>query len=331
MKIFKSEPSYWYRIHDESIEAIDSLFVKRRRQEAGLYRQMFKEDFSRIFGSQTRRNDDLFELATNDEALVEKLLGNVKVGYGSRQVSDTIFELVEEISQSLIRSKKAYYYLYDDSVQKEISIVPISSNGIFSFFRIPFQWVPNHTQKHWEQSDEKLPREVRILDEAKLMCFNMPGSIKRMLSAQSKILATLDKHKHEVTNFYSAATHENPNPTNYFDFNAWKDNYDLTFHKATRGTGWNGRNIDSSPRSDFFDCHRLIRFRRNQFLLRDNILKQLSSELTRVGKNYSIRFLVDISGTDELLSVEHLNELEVKLMREEVGFNEIIDYCYKNC
>jgi hypothetical protein len=330
MKIFKSdEPSHWYRIHDESIEGIDSLFVKRGGQKVGLYRQMFNEDFSRIFCSQNHRNNTLFKLSTNDEILVEKLLGNVRTGYGSREINETIFTLVEDITQSLIGFGRANYFLYDDIVKKEIVIVPISSNGIVDFCRTPFQWVPSYTPRHREENDKKFPREIRILDAVKLMRFDMPRSIKRMLSAQNNTLATLDKHRNDATNFHLAATHENPNPTNYFDFNVWKDNHDVTFHKATQGTGWNGRHMSSSPRSDFFNCHRLIRFRRNQFLLRDSILKQLSSELTRVGKDYNVRFSVDISGTDELLSVEHLNELEAKLSREEVGFNEVTDYCYK--
>jgi len=65
-------------------------------------------------------------------------------------------------------------------------------------------------------------------------------------------------------------------------------------------------------------------------LLRDDILNQLSGELSRVGKNYKAKFSVEISGTDELSSVAYLNELEMRLAREEVGFNEIIDYCYKS-
>lgn len=329
MKVFKSEPSHWYRMHDESMEAVDSLFVKRRGQKLGLYRQMFNEDFSRIFCAQTHSNNVLFELSTNDEILVEKLLGNVRTGRASREINETIFELVEGIAQSLIEFGRAYYFLYDDIEKKEIVIVPISSNGIVNLCRTPCQWVPSYTQRHWEENDKKFSREIRILDADKLMRFDMPRSIKRMLSAQNNTLVTLDKHRNDATNFHLAVTHENPNPHNYFDFNVWKDNHDVTFHKATQGTGWNGRHMSSSPRSDFFDCHRLIRFRRNQFLLRDSILKQLSSELTRVGKGYSVRFSVDISGTDELLSVEHINELEAKLSREEVGFNEVTDYCYK--
>lgn len=64
-------------------------------------------------------------------------------------------------------------------------------------------------------------------------------------------------------------------------------------------------------------------------LLRDDILNQLSGELSRVGKGYKAEFSVEITGTDELPSIAHLNELEVRLAREDVGFNEIIDYCYK--
>lgn len=74
--------------------------------------------------------------------------------------------------------------------------------------------------------------------------------------------------------------------------------------------------------------HRLIRFRRNQLLLRDNILSQLSSEISRVGKFYQSEFSIEISGTDQLPSVAHLNKLEARLAREEVELNEVIDYCF---
>ncbi|MCP8690396.1 hypothetical protein [Marinobacterium sedimentorum] len=58
-------------------------------------------------------------------------------------------------------------------------------------------------------------------------------------------------------------------------------------------------------------------------------MSQLSNELSRVGKIYKSEFSVKILGTDELPSVAHLNELEMRLAREDVGFNEIIEYCYK--
>ena len=167
------------------------------------------------------------------------------------------------------------------------------------------------------------------MDAAKVMRFDMPTSIKRMLSAQNRTLAVLDKYQFWENNFFPRATHENPNPTNYFDFNVWRDTQERALYRATRSTGWNGRKYGSSKRSDFFDCYRLIRFRRNQLLLRDDILNQLNRELSRVGKGYRTEFSVEISGTNELPSVAHLNELEVRLAREEVGFKEIIDYCYE--
>jgi hypothetical protein len=64
-------------------------------------------------------------------------------------------------------------------------------------------------------------------------------------------------------------------------------------------------------------------------LLRDDILRQLSGEFSRVGKAYKAEYSVEISGTDVLPSVAHLNELEARLTREEVGFTEIIDYCFE--
>lgn len=161
------------------------------------------------------------------------------------------------------------------------------------------------------------------------MRFVTPKAIKRMLSLQNRTLAVIDKHQFGVTQFQPQATHENPNPTNHFDFGIWRDTQDRALYRSTRATGWNGRKYDSSKSSDFFDCHRLIRFRRNQLVLRDDILSQLSVELSRVGKGYNRKFAAEVSGTDELPSVAHLNELEARLTREEVGFTEIIDYCFE--
>lgn len=329
MKIFKAAPLHRHNFSDEKVGVIDRLFVKRERQHPGFNQRMFDEDFARIFLSQNRHNGDLFKIVSNDDELVQKLLANVTTRYSSHSVDKTIRELAEEIAQSLILFGRAYYFLRDDSEQNEVHVVSFGSEGVVSFFGTHIQWVPKRRERHWDQDDEELPREIRILDATKVMRFDMPTSIKRMLSEQNKTLAALDKLQFEETNFYPPASHENPNPTHHFDFRVWRDAQERALYRATRSTGWNGRKYDSSKRSGFFDCHRLIRFRRNQLLLRDDILNQLSGELSRVGKGYKAEFSVEILVTDELPSIAHLNELEVRLAREEVGFNEIIDYCYK--
>jgi len=329
MKIFRAEPSHWHHFCDRQIGLVDRLFIKRKRQNSDFNRRMFDEDFARLFHSMNRRSGNLFEIVSNDDELMQKLLGNVKTRYAPHPVDESLRELVEEIAQSLIWFGRAYYFLHDDTEQEKIHVASFSSDGVVCFFGTHIQWIPKRRKRHWDRDDEELPREIRILGAAKVMRFDMPTPIKRMLSAQNRTLAVLDKHQFEVTNFNHQVTHENPNPTNHFDFRVWRDTQERALYRATRSTGWNGRKYDSSKRSDFFDCHRLIRFRRNQLLLRDDILNQLSGELSRVGKGYKTEFSVEISGADELPSVAHLNELEVRLAREEVGFNEIIDYCYK--
>lgn len=329
MKIFRAEPSHWYRFRDEQMGLLDRLFVKRERQKPNFNRRMFDEDFARLFHSRNRRSGNLFKIVTNDDDLVQKLLGNVRTRYTPHSIDETIRELVEEIAPSLICFGRAYYFLHDDTGQEEAHIDSFHSSGVVRLFGAHIQWVPKRRENHWDRGDEEFSREIRILDAAKIMRFDMPTSIKHMLSVQNTTLTALDKHQFDTTKFLPQATHENPNPTNHFDFRVWSEMQERALYRATRSTGWNGRKYDSSKRSDFFDCHRLIRFRRNQLLLRDDILSQLSGELSRVGKGYNSEFSVEISGTDELPSIAHLNELEVRLVREEVGFNEIIDYCYK--
>lgn len=329
MKIFRAKPSHQHHFFDEQIGLVDSLFVRRESQKPDFNRRMFNEDFARLFRSMNRRNGNLFEIISNDGELIQKLLGNVKTRYAPHSVDETIRKLVEEIAQSLIWFGRAYYFLHDDTEQEKVHVASLSSGGVVRLFGTHIQWVPKRTERHWDRGDEELPREIRILDTAKLMRFDISKSIKRMLSAQNKTLAVLDKNQFGIANFHPPATHENPNPTNHFDFRVWNDTQERALYRATRSTGWKGRKYDSSKCSDFFDCHRLIRFRRNQLLLRDDILNQLNGELSRVGKGYKAGFSVEISGTDELPSVAQLNELEERLAREEVGFNEVIDYCYK--
>ena len=330
MKIFRAKPSHWHDLSDVKIGLVDSLFIKREQQQSDFNRRMFNKDFSILFHSVNRQCGNLFKIASNDDELLQKLLGNVKTRYAQHLVDETIREFVEKIAQSLIWFGSAYYFLHDDKEQEEVHVASFSSVGIVRLFGAHIQWVPKRRKRHWDRDDEELPREIRILEAAKVMRFDMPISIKRMLSAQNRTLAVLDEHQFGMTSFHHQATYENPNPTNHFDFRVWKDTQERTLYRATRRSGWNGRNYGSSKRSDFFDCHRLIRFRRNQLLLRDQILNQFSSALSRVGKGYKAEFSVEISGTDELPSIAHLNELEVRLAREEVGFNEIIDYCYKS-
>jgi hypothetical protein len=329
MKIFRAEPSHQDHLYDEQIGLVDNLFVKRERQNPDFNRRMFNEDFSRLFRSINSGNGNLFEFVSNDDELMQKLLGGANTRYAPHRLDEVIQELVEEIAQSLIWIGRTYYFLHDDTEQEKIHVASFSSVGIMRLFGTHMQWVPKRTLRHWDRDDEELPREIRILGAAKVMRFDMPTSIKRMLSAQNRTLAVLDKHQFGETNFHSQATHENPNPTSHFDFSVWRDSQEFALYRATQSTGWNGRKYDLSKCSDFFDCHRLIRFRRNQLLLRDNILNQLSSEFSRVGKGYKADFSIEISGTNELPSVVHLNELELRLTREEVGFNEIIEYYFK--
>lgn len=329
MKIFRAEPSHRHRFRDEQIGLVDRFFVKRVRHKPDFNRRMFDEDFTRLFHQVNHRRGNLFEVVSNDDKLIQKLLGNVKTRYTSRSLDETICELVEEIAQSLILSGRAYYFLHDDKEKEKINVVSFSSDGVVRIFGKHIQWVPKRSERNFDREEEEIPREIRILDASKVMRFDMSTSFKRMLSAQNRTLAVLDKHQFEVSDFNPQATHENPNPTNHFDFRVWRDMQERALYRATRSTGWNGRQYDSSRRSDFFDCHRLLRFRRNQLLLRDDILNQLSGELSRAGKGYNAEFSVEISGADELPSVAQLNELEVRLAREEVGFNDIIDYCYK--
>jgi hypothetical protein len=329
MRIFKAPPLNQFYFDYESLSFIDKLFIKQSREIPDFNKSMFDEDFARIFRPKTRRRNHLFSIESNNEQLTQRLLGNIKSTYRTHSADEAIFELVTEIAQSLIWCGSAYYYLYDNHDQGETHLIPFTESCVLHFFNLYVQFIPRRQEEYMEINKKEFPRELRILDSTKLIHFSMPISIKKILSKQNQVLALLDKHEHGKIDSMIQAAYKKPSPNNYFDFRVWKDMQERALYRSTRDTGWNGRNYNSPKHSDFFTCHRLIRFRRNQLIMRDHILLQLSNELTRVGRRYSKGFHVAISTTKELPKIVELEELAARLSKEDVSFTEILDFCYE--
>ena len=332
MKIVKGKPEYHCYFDTENMGLLERLFISPLREREGFYQGMFNQDFSQIFKSFRRRNEAIFSIKSNDNVLAEKLLGNIKGRQSRHCLDDTLREWVEEIAQELLHLKSAYYFLYEYTEKEELYLVPLSSVNLFQFFNICIQLLPKRRKEHWNSDGELLPAELRILDRSKLIRIDISSATKQLLSAQNRILRALDKHHYDYNNilFVPEATYENPRPKSNFDFNYWGDTQDKALYRATRGTGWMGRKQDSSKHSDFFDCYRLLRFKRNQLILRDNILFQLGKELTRVGQQYNPEFEVVISTTKALPTITELDKWKEQLSQEKVGFNDIIDFCYEH-
>jgi hypothetical protein len=329
MKISKSRPLPHFHKLEARLGFWDRIFVRDEGRELGFNQRMFDQDFSSIFHYSNRRSSTLFYVTSSNKEVTERLLASIDTRYGPHGSDETILKWAEEIAKSLIWSGKAYYYLWDASDSDRIRISAFGPRGVSTFLGVTIQWVPRLTERHWDRDDEEKPREVRVLDGKKVLCFKMPKKLRQILRLQNKTLATLDGYQHETTKFHPQATHEDPNPMNHFDFKVWRDNQDRTLFRATRQTGWNGRKYDGAKRSDFFDCHRQIRFRRNQLLLRDDILRQIGSELTRVGREYDAEYSLRIAPTHALPQVEQIDGLESRLKREEASFTEVIDFCLK--
>lgn len=325
----RTTPLVHFRSADARGGLLDRFFVRMGRKEFGLNERMFNDDFCRIFHHFNRHVHDLFDIDTNDHNLTERLFAGVKTRYSPHGADETIREWTEEIAKALIWEGEAYYHLLGDADSDNVKINSFGPNGVMTFLGVMFQWVPRHVERHWDRDAEEKPREVRFLDRHKVLRFKMPKMLRKILRAQNRTLATIDRYRYGLTNFHPLATHEDPNPTTHFDFSVWRGAQDQVFYRSTRGTGWNGRKYDGAKRSDFFDCHRLIRFRRNQIILRDDILRQLGSELTRLGQKFNSEYAIDIKATERLPNVEQLDELETRLSEENAAFSEVIGFCYK--
>lgn len=329
MKFTNGDPIPHYHLYNEDIGFLDRLLINQRRQFEGVNQRMFDEDFARIFNVSINREASVFEVKSSHDELVNRLLENVRSRYQRHSADKTIRQMVEDIARSLLGSGVAYYSVQDDIAKDEIYITPISASGVFNIGKMYFQFLPKRNERLWDLSNQVLGRELRLLDRKKLMRFRLPRGLRSILIYQESLLAALDKSEPTSMNYFPKATYENPNPRNDFDFRVWNEVRDSAFYRATSKTGWNGRRQDSEKRSGFFNCYRLIRFRKKQVFLRDRVLEQLSNELTRVGQRYQADFSICIFPKKILLSLSDLQELEVRLMREEVSFSEVIDFCYQ--
>lgn len=329
MRIIRGEPLHSYYSDDENLNFIERFIARNKGVMEGFYQRMFNEDFSRVFRTSRVKKGPLFNIDSNDEVLAKRLLENISSQYSSRSTDENICTWVEQIAQSLLFSKTAYYFFHDIHEKEEFRIVRLSPDDIFKLFNTHIQLVPKRFESHWKSDGELLPRELRILEASKLIRFNICNSIKKLLSDQNRTLSLLDHYRHNKLEFYSQATYENPRPKNYFDYSYWSETQDKALYLATHETGWNARNLGPSERSVYFDYYRMIRFRRNQLIFRDNILFQLGEELTRVGRQYNEVFSIVISPTNALPKVEELNELEELFSQEKVSFTKIMDYYFE--
>ena len=327
MKIVRAGHPHPNNFYLENLGIFDRFLIKMKSERLGFNRRMFNEDFARIFSYSNWGDRSLFKITSNDDEFTARLLGSVRTRFELHPANEVVKKMIENIAESLLWFGDSYYFVTDDLEREKFYISLVPADRIFYFVGVYFHFLPKRHERHLNTDDQELPRELRILDRSKLMHFRLPRSIRRMLSSQNAILAGLDKHHGMSAGFFPHATHEIPNPQYDFDFRKWRDTQDLALYRATRETGWNGRKYYSSKTSDFFDCHRLIRFRRNQLKLRDGILRQLSSEFTRIGKYHRTGYHVEMTPTKALPTVTDLDDLEARLSREEAGLAEVKDFC----
>ncbi|MDC5820386.1 hypothetical protein OPW19_11200 [Vibrio europaeus] len=326
MRVTKGEPLHHYRYDDENLNFIERFVTRKKRRVEGFYQRMFNEDFSRIFRASSVKHS-LFNITSNDDELAKRLLVGLKSQHRYQNSDEIIRAWVEDIAQSLLWSQTAYYFVHDVQAQNESRIIPLNFDDIFNVLGINFQLVPKRFERPWKSDEELLPRELRILEANKLIRFNICHKLNKLLSRQNRTLGLLDKYKDNNLQFYPQATYDEPSPKTYFDFNCWSKTQHKALHIATRETGWSARNLGESERSVYFDYYRMLRFRRNQLIFRDDILDQIGRELTRIGRQYNEMFTIVISPTSALPKVEELNDLEEQFSKEQVSFKEIRD-CY---
>lgn len=329
MKISRDAPEFFMN-YEISPNALEARIFQPIERMGNLNQNMFNDDFHNMFFGSSRRDANTFRISSNNQELQNKLLGAFISRHSYSGRHSVIEEVVEEVVQSLLYHGKAVYILQEHEDDGQF-FRPIPANSVFSFLGFAFQYLPRRIQRNWDSEDKLLQREIRLLKRKKLLFFDWKKSVWRKIRYQNRILKTLDRYAYDGgVRHMPRPTHENPNPKNYFDFRVWKETQDEALFSATKPTGWSGRISSRSDHSDFFTCHRLIRFRKLQVELATHILDTLSSQLTKFGKQEESNFELSIEFSDEYQSISKLEEFERRLESEEVGFSEILNYCYQS-
>lgn len=329
MRISRNGPEFFDN-HEIAPNALEARIFQPIERMESFYQNMFNDDFHNIFFGSSRGDANTIEVSSNNQELQDKLLGSFVSRYQYSGGHSVIEEVVEEVVQSLLYYGKAAYILQDSEGDEQF-FRPIPANSVFKFLGLAFQYLPRRVQRNWESEDEFLRREIRILERKRLLIFNWKKSVWKKVRSQNRILKALDRYIYDgVVKHVQRPTYDNPNPKNYFDYRVWKKTQDEALFTATKLTGWSGRVSSHPDRSDFFICHRLIRFRKLQVELGTHVLDSLSIQLTKIGRQEDSNFELSIGFSDEYQSISKLEEFERRLESEEVGFGEIFDYCYQS-
>jgi len=293
----------------------------------GPNKNMFKQDLENAFLMGGQRSEKNFDIFTNDHELTNRLLANIRNRRSARSTHDNIRNLLSDVAGELATTGRSFYYLHDSNDRNEKTyLTPYSSATIFRVFGKYLQYIPRSTNSSSDPTTIG-PREIRLLDSKKALYFQWPKEIRRQISKQAKALSALDRYgSSSVLDFLPNATDDNPNPHSNFNFSEWRTAHDLELYRATSITGWGARKSHDEKASDFFILLRQLRFKKFNTKLRDDILRQLSRELTKVGGNYFHNFRVSIQANEKMPSVAEIEKLEKRLLCEEADFPEVFEY-----
>ncbi|TNJ39058.1 hypothetical protein [Phaeobacter sp. B1627] len=331
MRVSRDAPEFFVN-HEIAPNALEALVFRPVDRMGNFNQNMFNDDFRNMFFGSSRRDANTFRITSNSQELQDQLLGAFVSKHNYSGGYSIVEEIVEEVVQSLIYYGKAVYILKEQEDEDEGQYFrAIPANSVFRFMGLVFQYLPRRARRNWDSDDELLGREVRFLKRKRLLIFDWKSTVRRKVHYQNRILKTLDRYAHDGgVKHMARPTHENPNPKNYFDFRVWKKTQDEALFSATRSTGWRRRASSHPDLSDFFICHRLIRFRKLQVELASHVLETLSVQLSEIGGQEDENFQLKIEFSDEYQSIAKLEELERRLESEEVSFTEVLDYCYRS-
>jgi len=214
--------------------------------------------------------------------------------YDRYDPTGSVCDAVEEIAKHLSWEGCAVYEIISngDDVPYLYSFTPKNLIKLFNRF---VQIIPRIEWKVWGKKWVFIPCN-------KIWYIEMP----KILGGQKGYVSILRKLKRidSISPKFWQLDMELGEQSKDFDFKNYRLNIDIYMSKITKTWGWNRRDLTQERSTEFFSIFKLVTFHWAQAVLREHIIGELNTLLSRLGINCKII----VSGLPSVLEIEETKQ-----------------------
>jgi hypothetical protein len=264
--------------------------------EQPLYRHMFQEDIQSIrFSARLRGTDERtfrFE-GTEEECAKANSLCAAIAHDDHYRTAENIAGAIGSVLQELCFYGRSMFEITEDQENSEYSFSSLSPNYVWGLFSYYLQIAPRGA---WPYLD----REYALLNKASIWQVEMPRELGGVRGFR-RILKELSAWSSFGPGFVQEDLKKQQMP-NEFIFTEYRRAHQVSLYRATKMWGWDCRDRSTNYLTEFYEFHRHFTFKWAQALLRDHIIRELNSLVSRLGINAQI-VVEGLSSPEDILKV----------------------------